>query len=189
MGSWWLQLLCAVNGTNEEVCCSLSRLTKYFEINHHHGCSLYFVACYNLCTLSMLSSSGTTRSRVTGMLKQGIGSGWNMVEAHHWPCFFLFWGWYVMTWALGIYHLNFFIAFLSPKVDSFLTEDSGRVETVHVLCLFGESCVFVYFKGLPLFYRNIWNTNFWNCSLRVLKVPRTLAIVINLCVEWLSKPS
>lgn len=26
-------------------------------------------------------------------------------------------GWYIVTYALGIYHLNLFIAFLSPKID------------------------------------------------------------------------
>lgn len=26
-------------------------------------------------------------------------------------------GWYIITYALGIYHLNLFIAFLTPKVD------------------------------------------------------------------------
>lgn len=39
-------------------------------------------------------------------------------------------GWYIVTYALGIYHLNLFIAFLSPKVDPSLMEDSGTVETV-----------------------------------------------------------
>uniref|UniRef100_A0A3B3I8B9 Protein RER1 n=2 Tax=Oryzias latipes TaxID=8090 RepID=A0A3B3I8B9_ORYLA len=35
-------------------------------------------------------------------------------------------GWYIVTYALGIYHLNLFIAFLSPKVDpSLLEEDDG----------------------------------------------------------------
>ncbi|KAJ0064699.1 hypothetical protein NL108_011911, partial [Boleophthalmus pectinirostris] len=35
-------------------------------------------------------------------------------------------GWYIVTYALGIYHLNLFIAFLSPKVDpSLLDEDDG----------------------------------------------------------------
>jgi len=29
----------------------------------------------------------------------------------------LFQGWYIVTYALGIYHLNLFIAFLSPKID------------------------------------------------------------------------
>lgn len=40
----------------------------------------------------------------------------------------LFQGWYIVTYALGIYHLNLFIAFLSPKVDPSLMEDSGTVE-------------------------------------------------------------
>ncbi|PNF18403.1 Protein RER1, partial [Cryptotermes secundus] len=29
----------------------------------------------------------------------------------------LFQGWYIITYALGIYHLNLFIAFITPKVD------------------------------------------------------------------------
>ncbi|XP_018083345.1 protein RER1 isoform X2 [Xenopus laevis] len=35
-------------------------------------------------------------------------------------------GWYIVTYALGIYHLNLFIAFLSPKVDPSLMEDSDE---------------------------------------------------------------
>ncbi|XP_070561897.1 protein RER1-like [Ptychodera flava] len=37
-------------------------------------------------------------------------------------------GWYIVTYALGIYHLNLFIAFLSPKIDPALvdeTDDDG----------------------------------------------------------------
>ncbi|KAF4521896.1 hypothetical protein B566_EDAN008378 [Ephemera danica] len=36
-------------------------------------------------------------------------------------------GWYIVTYALGIYHLNLFIAFLSPKIDPALAdyEDDG----------------------------------------------------------------
>ncbi|XP_013778653.1 protein RER1-like isoform X3 [Limulus polyphemus] len=32
-------------------------------------------------------------------------------------------GWYIVTYALGIYHLNLLIAFLTPKVDPGLQED------------------------------------------------------------------
>ena len=32
-------------------------------------------------------------------------------------CLFLLQGWYIVTYALGIYLLNQFIAFLTPKVD------------------------------------------------------------------------
>ncbi|KAG7307619.1 retention in endoplasmic reticulum protein 1 [Plutella xylostella] len=37
-------------------------------------------------------------------------------------------GWYIVTYALGIYHLNLFIAFLTPKIDpamDFDTEDDS----------------------------------------------------------------
>ncbi|XP_050538163.1 protein RER1 isoform X2 [Daktulosphaira vitifoliae] len=37
-------------------------------------------------------------------------------------------GWYIVTYALGIYHLNLFIAFLTPKIDPAMEEfedDSG----------------------------------------------------------------
>ncbi|KPP57453.1 protein RER1-like [Scleropages formosus] len=37
-------------------------------------------------------------------------------------------GWYIVTYALGIYHLNLFIAFLSPKVDPSLLDDSGKLQ-------------------------------------------------------------
>ncbi|ESO95778.1 hypothetical protein LOTGIDRAFT_188487 [Lottia gigantea] len=33
-------------------------------------------------------------------------------------------GWYIITYALGIYLLNLFIAFLTPKIDPALLEDS-----------------------------------------------------------------
>ncbi|KAG5282109.1 hypothetical protein AALO_G00052310 [Alosa alosa] len=35
-------------------------------------------------------------------------------------------GWYIVTYALGIYHLNLFIAFLSPKVDPSLLDDGDE---------------------------------------------------------------
>jgi len=31
-------------------------------------------------------------------------------------------GWYIVTYALGIYHLNLFIAFLSPKIDPAMSD-------------------------------------------------------------------
>ncbi|XP_059471191.1 protein RER1 isoform X1 [Neocloeon triangulifer] len=36
----------------------------------------------------------------------------------------VFWlqGWYIVTYALGIYHLNLFIAFLSPKIDPAMSD-------------------------------------------------------------------
>lgn len=38
---------------------------------------------------------------------------------------YLFQGFYIVTYALGIYHLNLFIAFLTPKIDPQLNFDSG----------------------------------------------------------------
>jgi hypothetical protein len=34
-------------------------------------------------------------------------------------------GWYVVTYGLGIYHLNLLILFLSPKIDPALAEFEG----------------------------------------------------------------
>ena len=31
-------------------------------------------------------------------------------------------GWYIVTYALGIYHLNLLLAFLTPKIDPALAE-------------------------------------------------------------------
>ena len=39
--------------------------------------------------------------------------------------FFFFQGWYIITYALGIYLLNLFIAFLTPQVDPAVMEDEG----------------------------------------------------------------
>lgn len=39
---------------------------------------------------------------------------------------YLLQGWDIVTDALGVYHLNLFLAFLSPKVDPSLMEDSDH---------------------------------------------------------------
>lgn len=44
-------------------------------------------------------------------------------------------GWYIVTYALGIYHLNLFIAFLTPKIDPGMEMD-------------GKSFSFFCFKNL-----------------------------------------
>jgi hypothetical protein len=42
------------------------------------------------------------------------------------PRVFLLQGWYIVTYSLGIYHLNLFITFLSTKIDPALDyEDEG----------------------------------------------------------------
>nr|CAD7396787.1 unnamed protein product [Timema poppensis] len=40
-------------------------------------------------------------------------------------------GWYIITYALGIYHLNLFIAFLSPKIDPALDYD-GKSPVIQI---------------------------------------------------------
>ena len=35
-------------------------------------------------------------------------------------------GWYIVTYALGIYLLNLFIAFLTPKIDPALQDIDGK---------------------------------------------------------------
>uniref|UniRef100_U5EGZ4 Protein RER1 n=1 Tax=Corethrella appendiculata TaxID=1370023 RepID=U5EGZ4_9DIPT len=39
---------------------------------------------------------------------------------------FIHQGWYIVTYALGIYHLNLFIAFLTPKIDPALDLDDDQ---------------------------------------------------------------
>ena len=36
-------------------------------------------------------------------------------------------GWYIITYALGIYILNLFIGFLSPRIDPAITDDPGSI--------------------------------------------------------------
>ncbi|GFU88422.1 protein RER1 [Trichonephila clavipes] len=38
---------------------------------------------------------------------------------------FILQGWYIITYALGIYQLNLFLAFLTPKMDPAMAEDDG----------------------------------------------------------------
>ncbi|KAK8773581.1 hypothetical protein V5799_011886, partial [Amblyomma americanum] len=46
-------------------------------------------------------------------------------------------GWYIITYALGIYHLNLFIAFLTPKVDPALgADDYGQSLAILTKALF-----------------------------------------------------
>lgn len=62
------------------------------------------------------------------------------------PPFVALQGWYIVTYALGIYHLNLFIAFLTPKIDPAMGDDYGE-PVVAILCC---SVMFESFKLLPL---------------------------------------
>ena len=91
-----------------------------------------------------------------GGLVQGTGAG-----PRHGPSAPLLQGWYIVTYALGIYHLNLFIAFLSPKVDPSLMEDSGTVEIGCLALSVWEACDFVHFTDCLIFSRNLRNPNFF----------------------------
>ena len=50
-------------------------------------------------------------------------------------------GWYIVTYALGIYLLNLFIAFLTPKIDPALPDSS---DGKHDLYLTDSKLFFIY---------------------------------------------
>nr|CAG4644383.1 EOG090X0FVI [Lepidurus arcticus] len=89
---------------------------------------------------------------------------------------FLAQGWYIITYALGIYHLNLFIAFLSPKIDPAmdLDEDDG--------------------PGLPTsakeefrpFIRRLPEFKFWHSVVKstVIGICCTLFEALNVPVFW-----
>ena len=47
---------------------------------------------------------------------------------HNW-CYTLQ-GWYIVTYAIGIFILNQFIAFLTPKIDPAMRDYEGKIDYV-----------------------------------------------------------
>ena len=43
---------------------------------------------------------------------------------------FIMQGWFIICYALGIYHLNLFLAFLTPKIDPAFIQEEGTLLTV-----------------------------------------------------------
>jgi hypothetical protein len=41
-------------------------------------------------------------------------------------------GWYIITYALGIYYLNLLIAFLTPRIDPSYEQDEGKIRLKEV---------------------------------------------------------
>ena len=77
----------------------------------------------------------------------------------HVPYFFVFQGWYIVTYALGIYHLNLFIAFLSPKIDPAL-EFEGKFHLLSFInqCTFYKARVIIAANtALHKLIDAIWN--------------------------------
>lgn len=92
---------------------------------------------------------------------------------------FLLQGWYIVTYALGIYHLNLFIAFLTPKIDPAL---SGALDSED-----GD-------PGLPTksneefrpFIRRLPEFHFWYSATRatVISLICTFFEAFNIPVFW-----
>lgn len=66
---------------------------------------------------------------------QNIALGFVIVVAHFWKYIntvnlLFLQGWYIITYALGIYHLNLFIAFLTPKIDPALDYEGREIKAV-----------------------------------------------------------
>ncbi len=55
-------------------------------------------------------------------------------------------GWYIVTYALAIYHLNLFLAFLTPKIDPAMSEmDGDEGETYFSSNLRGTDEMIIHF--------------------------------------------
>jgi hypothetical protein len=52
-------------------------------------------------------------------------------------------GWYIVTYALAIYHLNLFLAFLTPKIDPAMSELDGDEGMSDSLYIYGHKGVAV----------------------------------------------
>ncbi|XP_003746768.1 protein RER1 [Galendromus occidentalis] len=90
---------------------------------------------------------------------------------------FLLQGWYIVTYALGIYHLNLFIAFLTPKIDPALSQSLDEGD-----------------PGLPTksneefrpFIRRLPEFHFWYSATRanVISIICTFFDAFNIPVFW-----
>nr|XP_060615048.1 protein RER1 [Anolis sagrei ordinatus] len=89
---------------------------------------------------------------------------------------FPFQGWYIVTYALGIYHLNLFIAFLSPKVDPSLMEDSDE----------GPSLPTKQNEEFRPFIRRLPEFKFWHSATKGILVAMTCTFfeAFNVPVFW-----
>ena len=70
-------------------------------------------------------------------------------------------GWYIVTYALAIYHLNLLLAFLTPKIDPAAMEldDDGKASQEKFI-MWNEIIVPCYFYDYKDFISLIWATIF-----------------------------
>ncbi|XP_072174480.1 protein RER1-like [Diadema setosum] len=90
---------------------------------------------------------------------------------------FLLKGWYIVTYALGIYHLNLFIAFLSPKIDPSVTDDQEED---------GPALPTKSGQEFKPFIRRLPEFKFWHSATKAVVIAMTCTFfeVFNVPVFW-----
>lgn len=85
-------------------------------------------------------------------------------------------GWYIVTYALGIYHLNLLIAFLTPKVDPGIQEDMDDGP-----CLPTKAS-----EEFRPFIRRLPEFKFWYSATKAIMIAMTCTFfdVFNIPVFW-----
>ncbi|RWS25790.1 protein RER1-like protein [Leptotrombidium deliense] len=82
-------------------------------------------------------------------------------------------GWYIITYALGIYYLNLFIAFLTPKIDPAMNDDLDD----------GPSLPTTNSEEFRPFIRRLPEFKFWHSSMKA-----TLIALFCTCFEAFNIP-
>lgn len=87
-------------------------------------------------------------------------------------------GWYIVTYALAIYHLNLFIAFLSPKVDPSIYQDDSDDDGPELPTKSGEE-----FRP---FIRRLPEFKFWHSAVKAIVIATvcTFFELFNVPVFW-----
>ncbi|RMZ80163.1 hypothetical protein DV737_g3116, partial [Chaetothyriales sp. CBS 132003] len=90
-------------------------------------------------------------------------------------------GWYIVAYCLGIYLLNLFLAFLSPKFDPSLTQDEGLEDGDQ-----GSSLPTKADEEFRPFIRRLPEFKFWYSATRaiVLGLAASLFEIFDLPVFW-----
>nr|XP_054769197.1 protein RER1-like [Lytechinus pictus] len=74
-------------------------------------------------------------------------------------------GWFIITYALAIYHLNLFIAFLSPKIDPAVTDDPDDD---------GPALPTKSGQEFRPFIRRLPEFKFWHSAMKAILIAMTL---------------
>ncbi|RMZ90889.1 hypothetical protein DV736_g1852, partial [Chaetothyriales sp. CBS 134916] len=90
-------------------------------------------------------------------------------------------GWYIVAYCLGIYLLNLFLAFLSPKFDPSLTQDEGLEDGDQ-----GSSLPTKQDEEFRPFIRRLPEFKFWYSATRaiVLSLVASVLEIFDLPVFW-----